>query len=160
MWTWIQSLGQDIQRGLVTYILVGAGAGAWLLSKLKVAGGVLYDLATLKIGISLVLLLCALFYLLGRKIEKSNWKKDKKTIKIEEFELQPEGYYTNPEYEYDAICPKCLHFKPPKVVPMTQASGPWKCVSCDAKISPKAACVSLPPPSRRENWVTGWRGWV
>ena len=73
--------------------------------------------------------------------------------KLEEFVFQPEGFYTHPNFNHE-ICPKCLHQEPMKVVPVTNASGPWKCVSCDYKVSPKAACASSPPePTRRGGFV-------
>ena len=77
------------------------------------------------------------------------------SLNIEEFTIHPEGFYKHPKYEH-AICPKCLHHEKPKVVPMTQASGPWQCVSCDYKISPKAACVGISTPIRRGGFVKNY----
>jgi hypothetical protein len=99
----------------------------------------------------------------GRKFLHVSESKDceqtpqKNLPNLEEFAFQPEGFYTHPNFNHE-ICPKCLHQKPMKVVPVTNASGPWKCVSCDYKVSPKAACVSLPPEqTRRGGFVNSWR---
>lgn len=88
--------------------------------------------------------------------EKSFQNNLRPTLNIDEFTIQPEGFYTHPKYNHE-ICPRCLHQAPPKVVPMTQTSGPRKCVFCDYKISPKAACASTPPISRGGGFVTNWR---
>jgi hypothetical protein len=154
MLAWLKSLGQDFQRGLIAYLILASGLGALLLAKLKVFGNSVSDLTNIKISIGLLLLLCALSYLLGRMNEKSKWKNP---VIVEECEIQPEGFYTNPKYKFE-ICPKCLHLETPKVVPMTKASGPWKCVSCDYKIDIKAACASShPEPTGRGGFVRNWK---
>lgn len=96
MIVWLKSLGQDLQRSLVMYIIVGAGAGVWLLAKLKVIGGVVYELVNIQISISLTLLLCALFYILFKSIVKPKLKpKEQSPInwKLHEKVILPRGNY-------------------------------------------------------------------
>lgn len=90
MLAWLKSLGQDFQRGIVTYIVVAAGLGAWLLAKLKVIGPAAYDLVNSRINICLALLLCALSYLLGLIFGKMKWK-PKDEFKTLEKSLVPIG---------------------------------------------------------------------
>lgn len=73
MLLWIKSLGQDFQRGLIANLILVVGLGGITLARLKVIGGFAYDLANNQTNISLTLLLCALFYLLGKFNEKTKW---------------------------------------------------------------------------------------
>lgn len=93
MLSWLKSLGLDFQRGMVTFLIPATGLGAWLLAKLKVFGGFVFELTNSKINISLALLLGALFYLLGRFNEKGNWSHlenpkilDRETVKVDTYE--------------------------------------------------------------------------
>lgn len=113
MFAWLKSLGQDFQRGFVTYIIVAAGLGAWLLAKLKVIGPVAYDLVNRRINICLALSLCALAYLIGRIIGKSKWKPKTEEIKIIQNELVEIGplkwnvtLYSNGRFKVDPV-PYC-----------------------------------------------------
>jgi hypothetical protein len=74
--------------------------------------------------------------------------KTKRKINIKDFKIHPDGYYTNPNYDFE-ICPKCLHKERPIVAPMTRASGPWQCVACGNKIDVKPASVSSEPIEER-----------
>jgi hypothetical protein len=115
MLAWLKSLGQDFQRGFVTYIIVAAGLGAWLLAKLKVIGPAAYDLANSKINISLALLLGALAYLTGRVIGKIKWKPKEQGIKITETPLLQVGnfkweftFYSDNTFDVNPV-PFCNH---------------------------------------------------
>jgi len=117
----------------------------------------------LRIGLPLLILFFGTFIVLllvlrHWKLAKSEYSKnqDQTEINFKEFSLQPEGYYIN-SINGQETCPRCLHKDHPKVVPMINASGPWKCVSCNYKISPKAACAGSPPAPRREGFVSSWR---
>ena len=77
--------------------------------------------------------------------------KNKPRINLKNFKIQPEGYYTNPKYDFE-ICPKCLHKERPIVSPMTKASGPWQCAVCGNVIHPKPASASSEAISTRKGF--------
>ena len=90
----------------------------------------------LKILVSISILSLALFLTFLRL-----FLKNKPKINLKDFKIQPEGYYTNPKYDFE-ICPKCLHQERPIVAPMTKASGPWQCIACGNKIDVKPASAT------------------
>jgi hypothetical protein len=103
----------------------------------------------LKILISISILSLALFLTFLRL-----FLKNKPKINLKDFKIQPEGYYTNPKYDFE-ICPKCLHQERPIVAPMTKASGPWQCVACGNKIDVKpASATSVAIEEKRGFWLT------
>ncbi|HCE66847.1 MAG TPA: hypothetical protein DER40_04765 [Geobacter sp.] len=103
----------------------------WLLEILKstLTTKILISLCILAIGFAVSFLLLYL--------------KTKPKINLEDFKIQPEGYYMSPKYDFE-ICPRCLHQEKPTIAPMTKASGPWQCVACGNKIDVKAACAQSP----------------
>ena len=89
MLLWIKSLGQDFQRGLIANLILVVGLGGITLARLKVIGGFAYNLVNNQINVSLTLLLCALFYFLGKFNEKTRWSSSTEIKETSLIEIGP-----------------------------------------------------------------------